>query len=39
LFPFHFTLNVDDLRQTARFEIQRQGMGWDMVRLADALRH
>lgn len=36
LFPFDFTLSVDDLRQTGRFEIQRQGMGWDMVRLVDA---
>jgi hypothetical protein len=34
LFPFHFTLGVDDLRRTKRFEVQRQGMTWDMVRLA-----
>ncbi len=34
LFPFRFTLSVDDLRQTERFEVHRQGMGWDMVRLA-----
>ena len=33
LFPFRFTLSVDDLRQTERFEVHRQGMGWDMVRL------
>lgn len=33
LFPFRFTLTVDDLRQSAHFEVQRQGMGWDMVRL------
>ena len=35
LFPFRFTLGIDDLRRTERFEIQRQGMGWDMVRLVD----
>jgi hypothetical protein len=34
LFPFRFTLSVDDLRRTERFEVHRQGMGWDMVRLA-----
>ncbi|MFL5802088.1 MAG: hypothetical protein ACJ8CR_10155 [Roseiflexaceae bacterium] len=34
LFPFRFTLSVDDLRQAARFEVHRQGMAWDMVRLA-----
>ncbi|PDV97029.1 hypothetical protein [Candidatus Chloroploca asiatica] len=33
LFPFRFTLTIDDLRRTERFEVQRQGMGWDMVRL------
>src|SRR5215211_6519392 len=33
LFPFRFKLGVDDLRQTSRFQVDRQGMGWDMVRL------
>ena len=35
LFPFRFTLNVEDLRRSPRFEVQRQGLGWDMVRLVD----
>lgn len=34
LFPFRFTLGVDDLRCSPRFEVQRQGLGLDMVRLA-----
>ncbi len=34
LFPFRFTLQVDDLRRSSRFEVHRQGLGWDMVRLA-----
>jgi hypothetical protein len=34
LFPFHFTLGVYDLRGSPRFEVHRQGLGWDMVRLA-----
>lgn len=38
LFPFRFTIGVDDLRRTKRFEVQRQGMGWDMVRLAELAR-
>jgi hypothetical protein len=38
LFPFHFAIGIDDLRQTERFEVQRQGMGWDMVRLAEFAR-
>ena len=33
LFPFHFTLGVDHLRAHARFAVQRQGAGWDMVRV------
>jgi hypothetical protein len=33
LFPFRFTLAADDLRARSRFEVQRQGPGWDMVRL------
>jgi hypothetical protein len=31
LFPFRFTLAVDDLRAHPRFAVQRQGAGWDMV--------
>lgn len=31
LFPFQLTINVDDMRRNDHFEIQRQGMGWDMV--------
>jgi hypothetical protein len=34
LFPFRFTVQVDDLRCSSRFEVHRQGLGWDMVRLA-----
>ncbi len=34
LFPFRFTLTVDSLRRSPRFEVHRQGLGWDMVRLA-----
>ena len=39
LFPFRFTVNIDDLRRTERFEVQRQGMGWDMVRRVDRSQH
>lgn len=35
LFPFRFTLTVDDLRRRSRFTVQRQGSSWDMVRLAE----
>lgn len=38
LFPFRFTVSVDDLRQSPRFEVQRQGLGWDMVRLIPGVR-
>ena len=34
LFPFRFTVTLDDLKDHGRFEIQRQGM-WDMVSLQD----
>jgi hypothetical protein len=34
LFPFNFTVSAADLRQAAGFEVQRQGMGLDMVRLS-----
>ena len=33
LFPFRFTLTVDDLRGRSPFVVQRQGSGWDMVRV------
>lgn len=32
LFPFRFTVTLDDLRRNSQFIIQRQG-GWEMVRL------
>jgi hypothetical protein len=32
LFPFRFSVTLDDLRRNSRFIIQRQG-GWEMVRL------
>ncbi len=34
LFPFRFTLTVEDLRGSTRFAVHRQGLGWDMVGLA-----
>ena len=33
LFPFRFTLTVDHLRAHPWFAVQRQGAGWDMVRV------
>ena len=33
LFPFRFTLTVDRLRAHPWFAVQRQGGGWDMVRV------
>jgi hypothetical protein len=33
LFPFRFTLTANALRQHPRFDVQRQGPGWEMVRL------
>jgi len=33
LFPFRFTLAVDHLRAHPWFAVQRQGAGWDMVRV------
>ena len=33
LFPFRFTVGVEDLRRSPRFEVQRQGAGWDVVSL------
>ncbi len=34
LFPFRFTLGVDQLRRSPGFAVQRQGLGLDMVGLA-----
>lgn len=34
LFPFAFQVTVDEIRLSDLFEVQRQGSGWDMVRLA-----
>jgi hypothetical protein len=36
LFPFRFTLSVDRLRGHPWFVVQRQGAGWDMVRLVSS---
>jgi len=33
LFPFRFALRVNTLRTDPRFDVQRQGPGWEMVRL------
>jgi hypothetical protein len=33
LFPFRFTIAVDGLRTHPWFAVQRQGAGWDMVRV------
>ena len=33
LFPFRFALGIDQLRRDPRFAVQRQGDGWDAVRL------
>lgn len=33
LFPFRLAVNIDSLRQYPTFAFQRQGDGWDMVRL------
>lgn len=33
LFPFRFNVSVDQLRQSERFDVHRQGSGWDMVAL------
>ena len=33
LFPFRVTLTVDDVRRSPRFEVHRQGSGWEMVGL------
>ncbi len=33
LYPFKFTIGVDNLRRDSRFEVQRQGGGLEMVKL------
>ena len=33
LFPFKFTVTLEDCRSCSYFSVQREGMGWDMVRL------
>ena len=35
LFPFRFAIGVDQMRKSVRFEVHRQGAGWDMVRMTD----
>jgi hypothetical protein len=37
LYPFRFSVSVDDLRACPWFAVQRQGGGWDMVRLSGVL--
>lgn len=37
LFPFSFRITVDEVRLSPWFAVQRQGAGWDMVRLADGV--
>jgi hypothetical protein len=39
LFPFRWTISLDTLRQSPWFAVQRQGSGWDMVRLAHPALH
>jgi hypothetical protein len=34
IFPFCITIGVQDLRESASFEVNRQGLNWDMVALA-----
>ncbi|HNS01568.1 MAG TPA: hypothetical protein PKM78_04210, partial [Anaerolineae bacterium] len=33
LFPFRVTVGVDQLRRSERFDVFRQGSGWDAVSL------
>jgi hypothetical protein len=33
LFPFRLSVSVDQLRRSERFDVHRQGSGWDMVGL------
>jgi hypothetical protein len=36
-FPFRFAIGVDQMRKSARFQVHRQGAGWDMVHIARSL--
>lgn len=38
LFPFRFTITATDLRADGRFDVQRQGPGWEMVGVSGLLR-
>lgn len=38
LYPFRFSVSLDDLRASPWFSVQRQGGGWDMVRLSAKAR-
>jgi len=38
LYPFKFTIGVDNLRRDARFEVQRQGGGLDIVRMIETTK-
>jgi hypothetical protein len=38
LFPFRFSISVDSLRRSSWFTVQRQGQGWDMVRITSITR-
>lgn len=37
LYPFQFNIQLEQLRQSPWFEVQRQGLGINMVRLSDLL--
>lgn len=37
LYPFQFSVQLEDVRQSPWFEVQRQGLGLNMVRLSDLL--
>ena len=37
LFPFQFSLTLDDIRQASWFEVERQGSGINMVRLNEQI--
>ena len=38
LYPFRITLSVDSLRKDARFEVQRQGGGLEMVKITETIK-
>ena len=37
LFPFRFSVGLDDVRRHPYFEVSRQGIDWDLVRLSHTL--